>query len=236
MVSKWASQRAFSASPAVGSRAHNVGVLALETYIPSRFVSQTELEKADNIPSGKYTVGENGWGVDAGENDVARWFGEIPGWNRPPVVAGLGQHRMAFVDDREDINSICLTAVQRLLDNYGECALACSPLATAGHTWRPLDTRLQPASGIDPKDVGRLEVGTESLVDKSKSTKTTLMQLFEAAGNRSVEGATTINACYGGTASFFNSAAWVESSEWCVPRPAPSRAVRARDPAAPRPL
>lgn len=26
---------------------------------------------------------------------------------------------MAFVDDREDINSICLTAVQRLLDNYG---------------------------------------------------------------------------------------------------------------------
>ena len=36
----------------------------------------------------------------------------------------------------EDINSICLTAVNRLLDNYG----------------------------IDPRDVGRLEVGTESLV------------------------------------------------------------------------
>lgn len=45
---------------------------------------------------------------------------------------------MAFVDDREDINSICLTAVQRLLDNYG----------------------------LDAKDIGRLEVGTESLVDK----------------------------------------------------------------------
>jgi hydroxymethylglutaryl-CoA synthase len=57
-------------------------------------------------------------------------------------------------------------------------------------------------------------VGTESLVDKSKSTKTTLMSLFEAAGNRDMEGATTINACYGGTAAFFNSAAWVESSEW----------------------
>lgn len=40
------------------------------------------------------------------------------------------------------------------------------------------------------------------------------MQLFEGAGNRSIEGATTINACYGGTASMFNSAAWVESSEW----------------------
>jgi len=58
------------------------------------------------------------------------------------------------------------------------------------------------------------QVGTESLVDKSKSTKTTLMSLFEAAGNRDMEGATTINACYGGTAAFFNSAAWVESSEW----------------------
>jgi hydroxymethylglutaryl-CoA synthase len=57
-------------------------------------------------------------------------------------------------------------------------------------------------------------VGTESLVDKSKSTKTTLMKLFEASGNRSIEGTTNINACYGGTAAMLNSAAWVESSEW----------------------
>lgn len=76
--------------------------------------------------------------------------------------------------------------VQRLLDNYK----------------------------IDPRAIGRLEVGTESLVDKSKSTKTTLMKLFEEAGNRDIEGATVINACYGGTAAFFNSTAWVESSEW----------------------
>ena len=33
-------------------------------------------------------------------------------------------------------------------------------------------------------------------------------------GNADVEGATVINACYGGTAALFNSAAWVESSEW----------------------
>ena len=31
------------------------------------------------------------------------------------------QERMSFVDDREDINSMCLTAVQRLLETYGEC-------------------------------------------------------------------------------------------------------------------
>lgn len=143
---------AFSTAAA---RPENVGILAMETYVASRAVKQADLEKADGVSAGKYTI-------------------------------GLGQQRMAFVDDREDINSVCMTAVQRLLDNYG----------------------------IDPTAIGRLEVGTETLVDKSKSTKTTIMKLLEGAGNRNVEGATVINACYGGTAAFFNSAAWVESSEW----------------------
>ncbi len=71
-------------------------------------------------------------------------------------------------DAREDINSIAMNAVARLLKNYN----------------------------IDPRSVGRVEVGTETLVDKSKSTKTTLMQLFD--GNVDIEGVTTINACYGG--------------------------------------
>jgi hydroxymethylglutaryl-CoA synthase len=31
---------------------------------------------------------------------------------------------------------------------------------------------------ISPKDIGRLEVGTETILDKSKSVKTYLMQLF----------------------------------------------------------
>ena len=91
---------------------------------------------------------------------------------------------MAFTDDREDANSIALSSLQRLLDSYG----------------------------LDPASIGRLEVGTESLVDKSKSTKTTLMGLL--GRNASVEGATVLNACYGGTAAVLNSAAWVESSEW----------------------
>ena len=54
---------------------------------------------------------------------------------------------MAFTGRHEDINSICLTAVANLLEKYG----------------------------IDQRDVGRLEVGTETLVDKSKSTKTHLV-------------------------------------------------------------
>lgn len=57
---------------------------------------------------------------------------------------------------------------------------------------------------VDPKKIGRLEVGTETLIDKSKSTKTVLMQLFKEYGNHDIEGVTSINACYGGTAALFN--------------------------------
>jgi hydroxymethylglutaryl-CoA synthase len=147
-----ASARALATS-ASAQRPANVGILAAEYYIPSRYVAQGALESADGVSAGKYTV-------------------------------GLGQSGMAFVDDREDINSVALTALARLLEGYQ----------------------------LDPASIGRLEVGTESLVDKSKSTKTVLMDLLP--GNRSVEGATTLNACYGGTAALLNSAAWVESSEW----------------------
>ena len=94
---------------------------------------------------------------------------------------GLGQQQMAFADAREDVGSLLLTACARLLENYN----------------------------IDPKSVGRLEVGTETLIDKSKSVKTSLLRLFE--GNANLEGVTSVNACYGGTAALFNSVAWVES-------------------------
>lgn len=99
---------------------------------------------------------------------------------------GLGQTEMSIVSDREDVNSMCMTVVHSLLEKYN----------------------------IDAKDVGRLEVGTESPLDKSKSVKTVLMQLFEESGNASLEGVDSINACYGGTAALFNSVAWVESSAW----------------------
>ncbi len=55
--------------------------------------------------------------------------------------------------------------------------------------------------------MGRLEVGTETLIDKSKSIKTTLMQLF--APNHDIEGVTSINACYGATNALFNTINWV---------------------------
>lgn len=64
---------------------------------------------------------------------------------------------------------------------------------------------------IDPMSVGRIEVGTETLTDKSKSTKTVLMDLF--VGNSDVEGATIVNACYGGTAALLNALAWCNLDE-----------------------
>jgi len=83
-----------------------------------------------------------------------------------------------------DIYSFALTATKNLLDKYK----------------------------IDPDSIGRLEVGTETLLDKSKSVKTVLMQLF--GDNTNIEGVDTVNACYGGTNAVFNTVNWVESSAW----------------------
>lgn len=97
---------------------------------------------------------------------------------------GLGQSKMAFCLDNEDINSICLTVANNLMEKYG----------------------------VDASEIGRLEVGTETLIDKSKSVKSILMTLF--GDNTDVEGVDTINACFGGTAALFNAVNWIESSYW----------------------
>lgn len=97
---------------------------------------------------------------------------------------GLGQTNMSYVNDREDIYSLSLTVLSKLIKNFG----------------------------VDTNQVGRLEVGTETLLDKSKSVKSVLMQLFE--GNNDIEGIDTINACYGGTSAVINTVNWIESSSW----------------------
>lgn len=139
----------------MGDRAKNVGILAMELYVPKQYVDQVELEKHDGVSAGKYTI-------------------------------GLGQKKMAFCSDREDINSICLTVLQRLIEK----------------------------NKINLHDIGRLEVGTETIIDKSKSVKTFLMTLFAEAGATDIEGIDTTNACYGGTAALINAINWVESSSW----------------------
>jgi len=63
-------------------------------------------------------------------------------------------------------------------------------------------------------EICRLEVGTESAVDRGKSTKSFLMALFEGDDHHSVEGIDTINACYGGTNALFNTTNWLQSQAW----------------------
>ena len=73
-------------------------------------------------------------------------------------------------------------------------------------------SKLIKSYNIDTNKIGRLEVGTETLIDKSKSVKSVLMQLF--GENTDVEGIDTLNACYGGTNALFNSLNWIESNAW----------------------
>ncbi|KAF2733100.1 hydroxymethylglutaryl-CoA synthase [Polyplosphaeria fusca] len=111
---------------------------------------------------------------------------KFDGVSQGKYTIGLGQTKMSFCDDREDIYSLALTTVSTLFKKYN----------------------------VDPKSIGRLEVGTETLLDKSKSVKSVLMQLFEESGNFNVEGVDTVNACYGGTNALFNTVNWMESSGW----------------------
>ncbi|KAM4057306.1 hydroxymethylglutaryl-CoA synthase [Hirsutella rhossiliensis] len=121
----------------------NVGIKAMEIYVPSQCLDQTLFEQYHGVSAGKYTI-------------------------------GLGLKLMNFCTDREDVCSLALTAVFSLLRKYN----------------------------INLTSIGRLEVGTESLIDKAKS------------GNTSLEGADTIHACYGGTNALFNAVNWVESRAW----------------------
>ncbi|KAB5573633.1 hypothetical protein DKX38_000827 [Salix brachista] len=108
------------------------------------------------------------------------------GASKGKYTIGLGQDCLGFCTEVEDVISMSLTVVSSLLDKYN----------------------------VDPKQIGRLEVGSETVIDKSKSIKTFLMQIFEKCGNTDIEGVDSTNACYGGTAALFNCVNWVESNSW----------------------
>ena len=99
---------------------------------------------------------------------------------------GRGQKSITFVSDNEDTVSMAMSSLSRLLEQ----------------------------SELKFDEVGRLEVGTESAVDRGKSTKSFLMSFFEADDHHSVEGVDTFNACYGGTNAFLNTTNWIQGEEW----------------------
>lgn len=142
------------------------------------------------------STGATMWPNDVGIHAIEMYFPkeyvdqtdleEYDGVSKGKYTIGLGQARMGFCSDREDITSLCLTVTKRLLEK----------------------------TGVSPLDVGFLMVGTETIIDKSKSVKSNLMQLFEESGNCSIEGLDTTNACYGGTSALFHALSWIESSYW----------------------
>ncbi|XP_071539039.1 hydroxymethylglutaryl-CoA synthase 1 [Panulirus ornatus] len=148
------------------------------------------------MPSFKSSSERTGWPQDVGIIAIEVYFPSqfvdqkelesFDGASQGKYTIGLGQTKMGFCSDREDINSLCLTVLSRLMER----------------------------TGVGYENIGRLEVGTETIIDKSKSVKSCLMQLFEDAGNSDVEGIDTTNACYGGTAALINAINWVESSSW----------------------
>ena len=93
---------------------------------------------------------------------------------------GLLMREWAACDEDEDVVSMALTAVRRLVEGCG----------------------------VRWADVGMVQVGSESLLDRSKSIKSHLMALFPR-GSASVEGVDDYHACYGGTAALLACANWV---------------------------
>lgn len=112
---------------------------------------------------------------------------------------------MSFCSDNEDVCSMALSVTSALIENYNVYKFKRS----TNHkifAYNFVNKLFQ----IDQKSIGYLEVGTETLIDKSKSVKTILMDLFPE--NPYLEGADIKNACYGGTQALFHSVDWVYSN------------------------
>jgi len=77
----------------------------------------------------------------------------------------LGQEEIGIFRPYEDMASLSMNILHNLMERFN----------------------------LNEFDIGRVEIGTETLNDHSKSIKTTLMQLFKH--NCNVEGVTNINAC-----------------------------------------
>lgn len=97
------------------------------------------------------------------------------GASKGKYTIGLGQDCLAFCTELEDVISmrfvliVCLriymcVLLQRLIDLF----LSFNAVTSLLEKYK-----------VDPNQIGRLEVGSETVIDKSKSIKTFLMQLFE---------------------------------------------------------
>lgn len=115
-------------------------------------------------------------------------FESFMGVSRGKFTIGLGQLQMRVCSEVEDVHSLAMTVTHRLMSRQ-----------------RRFLHRL-----------GRLEYATETLLDKSKSTKTILVDVLKRLSDgfsprdfEELEGVSNVNACYGGTAALINCVNWV---------------------------
>ncbi|ORX59979.1 hypothetical protein BCR36DRAFT_316229 [Piromyces finnis] len=98
----------------------------------------------------------------------------------------LGQKYMSLTAPNEDVVSMALNAVKRLMKKMN----------------------------LKPSDIGRIQIGTETPVDLSKSVKTFIVEQFFEQGITDIEGVDNVNACFGSTAALFDTVAWMQSDFW----------------------
>jgi len=118
---------------------------------------------------------------------------------------GIGQIEGRYPTDDEDPVSYSMTNIHRFIErmekeNFNET-----------YKYSEDGKNLKPWNSI-----GRLDIGSESLVDRSKSMKAYCMDLFERYGDMeaNIEGVDMYNACYGGQAAGLCAQNWVESDRW----------------------
>lgn len=97
---------------------------------------------------------------------------------------GLCMVENCACDEDEDAVSMALTVFRRLVENRN----------------------------IGYDNIGMVQVGSESLLDRSKSIKSHIMSLF--GSNTDVEGTDCYHACYGGTAALIACVNWAESTSY----------------------
>lgn len=118
---------------------------------------------------------------------------------------GVGQREFRFTTDDEDPISFGMTVIHRLIERMQREGF------NETYKFSEDGKNLNPWNAF-----GCFNVGSESLLDRSKSMKSYMMDLFEryGEGEANMEGVDHYNACYGGQAAFFNVMNWMESDRW----------------------
>jgi len=140
---------------------------------------------------------------------------EVEEWDATPqrygpsvigkYTKGIGMIEVRLPTDDEDPVSYTMSAVHRLVERMERQGF--NETGRYAKDGKPLNVW---------NAVGRLDVGSESLIDRSKSMKTYCMDLFEryGEGESNIEGVDMYNACYGGQAAGLVCLSWVESDRW----------------------